>query len=63
MVSDDHCPLSLTRDLLLSLLIRCKIEPAALLDVTVVALHAERIVESVHELEDDRSRRVLRPDL
>src|SRR5262249_32336712 len=53
----------LTRNSLLPLVIRRKVESPVSLYVTIVALHAERIVKSIHELQDHRPRSVFRPDL
>src|SRR2546427_7880025 len=53
----------LTRNSLLPLVIRGEVEPPVSLDMTVIALHAERVVKSIHELQDHRPRSVFRPDL
>src|SRR5262249_60616311 len=56
-------PDHLTRNSLLPLIIRGEVESPVSLDVTVIALHAERVVKSIHELQDHRPRSVFRPDL
>ena len=53
----------LTRHALLALLVGREVELAVTLDVTIVALDAERAVERVHEVQNDSARRVDRPDL
>src|SRR5207247_11464070 len=53
----------LARHALLALLVGREVELAVTLDVTIVALDAERAVERVHEVQNDRARRVDGPDL
>src|ERR1043166_8225201 len=53
----------LTRNSLLPLLIRRKVESPVSFDVAVITLHTEGVIKSIHELQNHRPRRVFRPDL